>query len=194
MKKFFLVFTLVIFCIIVRAQTSEQFSTNYRNGRCNTKMFCPRNAIFHETNWDFSRLGINSIKWDHILKCGDRSMVSFCLGINYFTFPKVYGAGVPLELNLLIGRSALLFEMGLGINYLYFYKNYDNGVRYTDNVHWGAITGRLGLRYEAEKSLFLRAGFTPMYAVIGNNDVPYFGGKPMFWMAGLGIGYTFRSR
>lgn len=194
MKRCFLVTIMLLTLSLAQAQQSEQFSTNYRAGRCNTKDFCPRNTLFHETNWDFSRLGINSINWDHVLVCEKRYMTTFRVGINYFTFSKVYGAGVPLEFNFLIGSSALLFELGLGINYLYFYKNYDKGVRYADNVHWGAITARAGLRYMAQKNLFLRAGFTPHYAVIGNNDVPYFGGKPMFWMAGLGIGYTFGSR
>ncbi len=165
-----------------------------RPKNCETKNICPRNTIFHETDFRIDNLGLNwnSINWDHTLVCRSRYLISSRLGIDYYSFSKIRSAGVPLELNLMIGGGALMFETGLGLNYLYVYKNYNDIIgRYDDNVSCLAMTGRLGLRYEKQHSIFFRAGYTPVYNLIGSEDIPIISNKKFLSMFGAAIGWTF---
>lgn len=166
-----------------------------RAGNCKTKSnFCPKIALFHETSYNFAGLGINSVNVDIILLCNRSYMASVRTGINYFSFPKIYSAGVPLEFNFMIGRGAWMFEMGLGINYLYCYQNYSKALgTFKDNVSFGAVTGRVGVRYEKINGLFFRAGYNPQCTVLGFEDLEPISQHRVLHMASVGIGYTFNN-
>lgn len=153
---------------------------------------CPGVSLFHETAWDFTRFGVNSINVDFIVLCRESFMASVRAGISYLTFPKISAAGVPAEFNFLIGKSTWLIETGLGASYLYVYNNYsvDRG-RFSDNVSYLAITGRLGIRYERSRSVFFRIGYTPMLSVMNADRIEAFSKHSFIHMASLGIGYTF---
>jgi|GEM_PF-1020775 len=202
MKKIFLV-TFVVFAMNCQAQQDNLNNPLPRPKNCDTENSCPRNTLFHETTFRFTKLGLNwnSINWDHTLVCRERYLISLRLGIDYYSMNKIRSVGAPLELNLMIGGGALMFETGIGLNYLYIYRNYDEitSTRFDDNLSYLAATGRLGLRYEKLHSLFFRLGYTPMYSLIGNDqititnkkDVAVIHDKPFYSMFGAGIGYTF---
>ena len=164
-----------------------------RPKNCHPENSCPRNTLFHETNVRFKNLfGLNSINWDHILVCREKYLISMRLGVDYMSFNKISSAGVPFDLNLIIGGGALMLETGIGLNYLYVYKNCDDSIgEYKDNVNYLGLTGRIGLRYEKQHSIFFRFGYTPMYSLINYKEIPIIVNKKYISMFGAGIGYTF---
>jgi len=174
-----------------------------RPKNCKTENTCPRNTLFHETTFRFDKLGLNwnSIDWDHILVCRERYLVSMTLGVDYYSFSKLRAAGVPLELNLMLGGGPIMFETGLGLNYLYVYKNYSEitQTRFNDHLSYLTATGRLGLRYEKPHSIFFRLGYTPQYSLMNNDQIYIINQKNVavvhdhkfFSMFAAGIGYTF---
>jgi hypothetical protein len=184
------------------AQDENDGYPHPRPKNCDTENSCPRNALFHETTIRFDRLGLNwnSLNWDHNLICRERYLLSFTLGINYMSFAKIRSVGAPLELNLMIGGGALMFETGIGLNYLYIYRNYDELTgKFDDNLSYLAAIGRLGLRFQKQHNVFFRIGYTPLYSLIGNDEinitnkkgVAVIHDKPFYSMYGAGIGYTF---
>ena len=186
---------LLSFCVYTNLY-SQQYGTDPlpRPKNCDATNTCPRNTIFHETNFRFDRLGLNwnSINWDHTLVCRSTYLISFRLGIDYFSFSKIRSAGVPFELNLMLGGGALMLETGLGLNYLYVYKNYNDTIgRYKDDVSYLAMTGRLGLRFEKKHSIFFRAGYTPIYNLVGYKEIPIISDRKFISMFGAAVGWTF---
>ncbi len=191
MKKTIIGLFIIFFsCLMLNAQ-----SYSLRSGKCGDKSnFCPKIALFHETAYNFGSLGVNSVNIDIILMCNKYYMASLRTGINYFSFPKIYSAGVPLELNFMLGRGSWLFELGLGVNYLYFYKNYTHDAgRFSDNVSYLAATGRIGVRYERINGLFFRAGYNPYCSLIGYHNIEPISKHPFLHMLSAGIGYTFNN-
>jgi hypothetical protein len=174
-----------------------------RPKNCQTENICPRNTLFHETTFRFGNLGFNrnSINWDHVLVCREGFLISLRLGIDYYSFSKIRSAGIPIDLNLMIGGGALMFETGLGLNYLFIYQNYDevNQKHFDDNLSYLAATGRLGLRYEKLQSIFFRVGYTPQYSLMNNDQLTITNKKnvaiihdhKIYSMISAGIGYTF---
>ncbi|NVO04035.1 MAG: hypothetical protein HXX09_15165, partial [Bacteroidetes bacterium] len=140
MKKNFII--LVSFAFLSTIAYSQQHNgyTAPRPKSCKTENSCPRNTLFHETTFRVDKLGLNwnSINWDHILVCREKYLVSFRLGIDYYSFSKIHSAGVPLDINLMIGGEGLMFEAGLGLNYLYVYENYNDSTdtRFKDNLSY----------------------------------------------------------
>ena len=201
LKKYF---TLILITLSLNsfAQQLDGYSVP-RPKNCDTENSCPRNTIFHETTFRFTKLGLNwnSINWDHILVCREWYLLSFRLGLDYYSMNKIRSIGAPIDLNLMIGGGAIMFETGIGLNYLYIYRNYDEvtATRFDDNLSYVAATGRLGLRYQKKHSLFFRLGYTPMYSLMGNEDIQIktkkdvyvIRDRPFYSMFGAGIGYTF---
>lgn len=187
--------SLVISSLLLLSMTVCAQSYSFRAGKCGDKSnFCPKIALFHETVYNFGRLGINSVNVDFILMCNRNYMASLRTGINYFSFPKIYSAGVPLEFNFMIGRGNWLFEAGLGLDYLYFYKNYSKAAgQYNDNISYLAATGRIGVRYERINGLFFRAGYNPHCSLTGFLDLEPISIHRFLHMASIGIGYTFNN-
>jgi hypothetical protein len=159
---------------------------------CETENTCPRKTIFHETDIKFGTLGINSINFDQILVCRSTFLISWRIGINYYSFSKISSAGIPTEINFMFGGGALMLEAGLGLNSLYVYKNYDevNG-KYNDNEPYVAAAGRIGVRFQKKHSIFFRGGYTPMYSLVGYKNIPILADKKFVSMFGLSIGYCF---
>ncbi len=181
-----------LFLVNGKAQQID-YSPAPRPKNCHPENSCPRNTIFHETNFRFDRMGLNwnSINWDHIFVCREKYLISMRLGVDYYSFSKISSAGVPFDLNLMIGGGALMLETGIGLNYLYVYKNYDDSIgEYKDNVNYLGLTGRIGLRYEKQHSIFFRLGYTPMYSLINYKKIPIIANKKYISMFGAGIGYT----
>lgn len=201
MRKLILA-ALMVFAINCQAQQDDLNNPLPRPKNCETENSCPRNTIFHETTFRFDRLGLNwnSLNWDHILLCREKFLLSLRLGLDYYSLEKIRSVGAPIDLNLMIGGGALMFETGIGLNYLYIYKNYNEITgRFKDDLSYLAATGRLGLRYEKKHSIFFRLGYTPMYSLIGNDQITIANKKniavihdrPFYSMFGAGIGYTF---
>lgn len=202
MKRFFVIIIITLLNSSFSFSQQDGIYPRPRPANCNTENICPRNTIFHETTFRFDRLGFNwnSINWDHILVCREKYLISFRLGIDYYSFSKIRSAGVPFDLNLMIGGGALMFETGLGLNYLYIYKNYDEITGpFKDKISYLAANGRLGLRYEKLHSIFLRLGYTPQYSLMNNDkititnkkDVAIIRDHKLYSMLSAGIGYTF---
>ena len=191
MKRFYS--TLLLLLIVV--QGICQLKTP-RYGSCKTPMptSCPRNSFYHETYANFTTLNFNSINWDHTLICKPKFMLTSRIGFVYCSFPKINSIGAPLEFNFLVGGNSWVFEFGLGVHYLYFYKNYAEIVgKYKDAVNYLAASARVGVRYELDNSIFFHAGFTPMYSILGDDQIPRLAtGSKFLPMLGLGIGYTLR--
>ena len=184
----------VIFPTVNSYSQQSEVSPQPRPKNCQPENSCPRNTLFHETNVRLENLfGLNSVNWDHILVCREKYLVSVRIGIDYMSFKHIKSAGIPVDLNLMIGGGALMFETGLGLNYLYVYKNYNDstGTFYNDNVSYLGITGRVGLRYQKQHSIFFRGGYTPMYSLLNYDKIPVIAGKRFISMFGLGVGYTF---
>jgi hypothetical protein len=181
-----------LFFVNIKAQQID-YSPAPRPKNCTTVNSCPRNTLFHETNVRFKNLlGLNSVNWDHILVCREKYLVSVRLGIDYMSFNKISSAGIPIDLNLMVGGGALMLETGIGLNYLYVYKNYNDSIgKYKDNVNYLGLTGRIGLRYEKQHSIFFRLGYTPMYSLINYKEIPIIANKKYISMFGAGVGYTF---
>lgn len=191
MKKLLITCSLLFFCTVLYAQ-----SKSLRAGNCNTKSnFCPKIALFHETVYNFAGLGVNSVNIDYVVYCNRNYMASLRAGINYFSFPKIYSVGAPVEFNFMVGRGNWLFEAGLGLDYLYFYKNYSkNAGQFSDNISYLAATGRIGVRYERINGLFLRAGYNPHFSILDTyKDIEPISGERFLHMLSVGIGYTFNN-
>ena len=193
-KLFYFLFVFIFFFSQAKAQQFNGYAVP-RAKSCAPENSCPRNAIFHETNFRFDKLGLNwnSINWDHNLLCRERFLVSIRLGINYFSFSKINSAGAPIELNLMIGEGPFMGEISAGLNYLYVYKNYNDSsqTKYNDNISYLGATGRIGIRYQKKKSIFFRAGYTPMLSLIGYKKIPIIADKTFHSFYGAAIGYTF---
>lgn len=203
MKKYFFI---SVFFLLFSAYSFSQQDGIYpmpRPKNCQTENTCPRNTLFHETAFRFGYLGFNfnSINWDHTLVCRSSYLITMRLGIDYYSFAKLRSAGIPFELNLMIGGGALMFETGVGLNYLYIYKNYNEIIpeRFQDHLSYLTATGRLGLRYEKLHSIFFRAGYTPQYSLMNNNQITIINKKnvavihdhKLYSMVSVGVGYTF---
>ncbi|MEI6124636.1 MAG: hypothetical protein WCQ95_13545 [Bacteroidota bacterium] len=185
---------LLFFIIIISAPCFSQ-SKSYRAGKCTTKSnYCPKIALFHETVYNFAGLGINSINADIVLMCNRSYMASIRLGINYYSFPKIASAGIPVEFNFMMGRGAWLFETGLGLNYLYVYKNYSHDLgHFKDNLSYAALTARVGVRYERINGLFFRAGYNPHISLMNYEKIEPIKASRWLNMISVGIGYTFNN-
>lgn len=201
MKRYFLIIFITIISATIFAQQVD-YDPMPRPKNCDSENSCPRNTIFHETTFRFDRLGLNwnSLNWDHILVCREKYLISFRLGLDYYSFEKIRSLGAPLDLNLMIGGGRLMFETGLGLSYLYIYRNYDEvSGRFSDKLSYLAAAGRLGFRFQKKHSIFLRAGYTPMYSLFGNDEIQIKNKKGIYVirdrkfysMFGAGIGYTF---
>jgi len=84
-----------------------------------------------------------------------------------------------------------MFELGLGVNCLYVYKNYNETTKSTDSKeNYLGMIGNVGVRYEMLHSVFLRLGYTPMYSLMNNNNIPILASKKLNNMFGLSVGYT----
>ncbi|MGD0712198.1 MAG: hypothetical protein ABR968_13575 [Bacteroidales bacterium] len=192
MKKITLLFC---FCVVCSAAFSQQegMDPRPRPKNCQTENSCPRNSLFLETSVRFKDLfGLVSIDWDHTLICREKYLLSYILGVDFFSFKNTKAAGVPLSLNLMLGGGPLMFELGLGVNYLYVYKNYDEATRLTDpNESYLGMIGNIGLRYEKLHGIFIRAGYIPMYSLMNYSKIPILASKKFNNMFGLGVGYTF---
>lgn len=206
MKKYFLFIFFIVFYLSVYAQYDDVYPRP-RPKNCDTENSCPRNTIFHETTFRFDGLGLNwnSLNWDHIFVCREKYLLSFRLGIDYISFAKIRSVGTPFDLNLMIGGGGLMFETGLGLNYLYIYTNYDEVTgKFPDKLSYLAATGRLGLRFQKKHSIFFRLGYTPLYSLLGNDEIqickirkktnePIYviRDRKFYSMFAAGIGYTF---
>ena len=191
MKK---VFLLIIAAFILSANSFGQLLT--REGKCGRKgpKLCPKFTVFHETNYDFKKFGFNSLNVDYILLCQAKYMLSFRFGLSYMSFNKSSSYGFPLELNLLIGNGAALFEISGGYVDQLYYKNYNEVLKQmrNSNFTYRAISGRIGFRYEQPKGgLFIRVGFTPIYSLVGQDLIYAIGDRRFIPMFGAGLGYTF---
>lgn len=185
MKKTF-IFLSIILCTALHTLSQQQ---SYRAGNCKGKSdYCPSWSIFHETVYNFSGLGINSVNAEAIVFCNKYYMAGIRFGINYLTFPKISAAGIPVEGNFMIGRGAWMFETGLGLNYLYVYKNYQSD---QDNLSYLALTLRAGVRYEKQNGLFFRAGYNPHLSLINHRNIPAISKHAFLHMLSVGIGYAF---
>lgn len=189
MKKLVLLIFLFFAFYSVKAQ-----STSYRAGNCKTKStFCPKWSIFHETTYNFTSLGINSVNADLVLLCNRSYMMSLRFGVNYISFPKISSVGAPLEFNFMIGRGAWLFETGLGVDYLHVYKNYSSILPANNNISYLALTGRIGVRYERVNGVFFRAGYNPHVSLMGQDKIEPISKHVFLHMLSVGIGYTFNN-
>ncbi len=190
MKKLVILFLLSFISFHITAQ-----STSYRAGKCTTKSnYCPKIALFHETIYNFAGLGVNSINADIVLMCDRKYMASLRVGINYYSFPKISSAGIPVEFNFMMGRGTWLFETGLGLDYLYVYKNYSKDLgHFNDNVSYAALMARIGVRYEKVNGLFFRAGYNPHISLMNNKKIEPISGSIWLHMISVGIGYTFNN-
>ena len=193
MNKYLLFFVISLAAFSNAFSQQEGYDPRPRPKNCETKNICPRNSIFLESNVRIKNLlGLESINWDHTLVCRTKYLISYCLGVDFYSFKKTQFVGVPFSLNLMIGGGALMAEIGVGLNYLYAYENYDKDTKlYVDKQSYLGFTGTLGVRYEMQKSFFARAGFTPMYSLMNYNKIPILAAKKFNTMFGLGIGYTF---
>jgi len=191
MKKIAILLMLCFPCINVFSQ-DDGTQPHPRPPSCQVENTCPRKTLFHETDIKFGTLGINSLNFDQILVCRSTYLISWRIGINYNTFSKISAAGIPTEINFMLGGGAIMLEAGLGLNSLYVYKNYDENIgKYNDNATYVAAAGRIGLRYQKKHSLFMRGGYTPLYSLSGYKDIPILADKKFISMFGLGIGYCF---
>lgn len=192
MKKLILLSCLFVISLSVFSQ-QEGNDPRPRPKNCQTENSCPRNSLFLEGNVRFNNmLGLVSLNYDHTLVCRESYLLSYILGIDFYSFKKTKAAGIPLSLNLMIGRGPMMFELGLGLNYLYVYKNYDDATKLTGpNESYLGIIGNIGVRYEMLHSLFLRLGYTPIYSLMNNNNIPILASKKLNNMFGLSVGYTF---
>lgn len=163
-----------------------------RPSSCVTENICPRKTLFHETEISPKTVGINSINYDKILVCRSAYLISWRIGINYYTFTKIRSAGIPSEINFMFGGGALMLEAGLGLNSLYVYQNYNDSIgKFEDNKFYLAAVGRIGVRFQRKHSFFARGGYTPMYSLVGYKDIPVLADKKFVSMFGFGIGYCF---
>jgi hypothetical protein len=189
MKKLILIFAMSFTIYSLMAQ-----SNSFRAGNCKTKSnYCPKWSLFHETTYNFARLGINSVNADVIIMCNRSYMASIRFGINYYTFPKISSVGAPLEFNFMIGRGAWLFETGLGLDYLYVYKNYNSTGTAENKISYLALTGRIGMRYERVNGIFIRAGYNPHLSLMGMDKIESVSKHAFLHMLSVGIGYTFNN-
>lgn len=194
MKKIAIV-SILLFSFVDAFSQYDALQPHPRPSSCNVENTCPRKTLFHETDIKIGTLGINSINFDQILVCRSSYLISWRIGINYNTFPKISAAGIPTEINFMLGGGTIMLEAGLGLNSLYVYKNYQDSIgKYNDNVPYVAVAGRIGVRYQKKNSIFLRGGFTPMYSFTGYKDIPILSDKRFVSMFGLGIGYCLKSR
>ena len=191
----FITFIITLFLFSSLHAQINKLQANNRQGKCGQKDYCPNNTLFHETNGNISQLNYNSLKFDHIIHCGAVSMRSIDFGITYLAFPKVRATGIPFEFNQMFGMANTTIETGLGLQYLYFYGNYEKTRgKYKDDLSYLAATGRIGLRYQKDRGLFFRLGFTPILSLMNHDKVPVLGKHKFKPMAGIAIGYTFPER
>jgi hypothetical protein len=164
-----------------------------RPKNCQTENICPRNSLFLEGNVRIKNMfGLVSLNWDHTLVCREKYLLSFILGVDFLSFKQTKAAGIPLSLNLMIGGGPLMFELGLGVNYLYVYKNYDEATKLdAPKENYLGMIGNVGLRYEMLHSVFARLGYTPMYSLMNNTNIPILASRKLNNMFGLSVGYTF---
>jgi hypothetical protein len=186
---------MLLICLSVVSFTLSAQSVSYRAGNCKTKSnYCPKWSIFHETTYNFAGLGINSVNADVVVLCNRSYMASIRFGINYFTFPKIYSVGAPVEFNFMIGRGAWLFETGLGADYLFVYKNYTSTTPANpNNISYLALTGRIGVRYEKVNGVFFRAGYNPHVSLMNQDKIEPISKHSFLHMLSIGIGYTFNN-
>lgn len=190
MKKFY--FTLLLLLIVITG-TCQLKTARYGSCRQPMPTSCPRNSFYHETYANFTTLNFNSVNWDHTWVCKQKFMFTSRLGVIYYSFPKIHSVGAPLEFNFLVGGNSWVFEFGLGAHYMYFYKNYNDTIgKYSDAVHYLAASARVGVRYEIDNSIFFHLGFTPLYSILGDDQIPRLSKSKFLPMVGIGIGYTLR--
>jgi hypothetical protein len=201
LKKYFLLAFLIMGYFASYAQYDDAYP-HPRPKNCDTENSCPRNALFLETTIRMDKLGLNwaSLNWDHNLVCRERYLMSFRLGVDFMSFSKLSSLGVPLGINLMIGGGGLMAEVGLGLNYLHISQNYDEATRkkFADNLSYLAATGMLGVRFQKKSNIFIRAGYTPMYSISGNDEIAITTKKgvavvrdrPFYSMFSIGVGYT----
>jgi hypothetical protein len=191
MKKLLLLTCLFVLSLSVFSQQDGN-DPRPRPKNCQTENTCPRNSLFLEGNVRIKNMfGLVSLNYDHTLICRERYLLSYIVGVDFFSFKQTKAAGIPFSLNLMIGGGPLMFELGLGVNCLYVYKNYNETTKSTDSKeNYLGMIGNVGVRYEMLHSVFLRLGYTPMYSLMNNNNIPILASKKLNNMFGLSVGYT----
>lgn len=170
------------------------FGQRSRQGNCTMKDYsCHKNSLFHDVSANFQGFNYNSIRFEHILKCETTAFPAINFGVTYLTFNQQKGYGVPVEISYIMGRYALLFEMGAGLSYLAINETKSDSGYVTSNINYLAGTGRLGARYQnSQGGWFVRLGYTPHFSILGHNDVPSIANKKKYMhMLGFSLGWTF---
>jgi len=193
MKKLFLFFAVYLSIYTNSFSQQDDINPRPRPKNCDVENSCPKNTLFLETNMRFKNsFGLNSLNWDHTLICREKFLLSYIIGVDFWSFKKTRAAGIPLSLNLMLGGHALMLEIGAGLNFLYAYKNYNDSTSlYENKQSYLGLIGNIGLRYEKKHSIFFRAGYTPMYSLINYEKIPILASKKFNSMFGIGVGYTF---
>lgn len=199
-KKYIGFFIISILALVdVKAQQSNIYPMP-RPKNCEYDNICPSSTIFPEARIRFKNnkdsipmFGLFTLNYDHTIICREKYLVSYTVGVDFWSFKKTRSLGVPATINFMLGGGAIMLETSLGLDYLFVYKNYNHKADSMDNKqHYLGLLGRIGLRYEKKKSLFIRAGYTPMLSLINFNKIPILVTKRYNSMFGLGVGYTFK--
>lgn len=143
-----------------------------------------------------------SLNYDRVLFMKPNYHINLSLGFGYFPSVKDWNPiiGIPLTINISMGKTKHFFEVGTGLTY-------NSGLEQSGYDYFGDFSGnssiadaesvkgllwafRLGYKYQRPTGgFFLRVGFTPLFRIKTLSDLkPENKFIPAF---GLGIGYSF---
>lgn len=143
-----------------------------------------------------------SLNYDRVLLVKPSYHINLSLGLGYFPFVKNWNpiVGIPVNINMSMGKTKHFFEVGTGITYSSGMEQsgYDyigdfgrnSSMDDAESVKGLLWSFRLGYKYQRPTGgFFLRAGFTPLIRIKTFSDLkPENKFIPAF---GLGIGYSF---
>jgi len=152
------------------------------------------NTVFFEI---FGPGYMSSVNFARVVYDDGKIILSPRIGLGGSFLANVRGWNVPLELNLLLGKSTHYFETGLGLGY-HSYSTKLGASAEDKSFNSLNLSLRIGYRYQPSKNgLFFNIAFTPMFSVgssawVRNSEQISIGNPFQPWM-GLGVGYSFKK-
>jgi len=187
LNKVIVLSTLLLIFNLLKGQ--EDFDKNYKKNILSIEFIGVSGSVFN-------------LNYDRVLYLTPNYHINLSLGFGYFPSVKNWNPiiGIPVIINLSMGKTKHFFEIGTGLAY-------NSGLQQSGYDYLGDFGGnsslvdvesvkgllwssRLGYKYQKPSGgFFLRAGFTPLIRIKTFSDLK--SDNKFIPAFGLGVGYSF---